>query len=223
MKQRECGECQLCCELLAVKERGHLPSGEAYAFHKPDRTKCAHQCAAGCAIYNSEHLPIACRAFECEWLLGHFRESDRPDRSGVIASLRRAPDGSVLACLYGVRHSIVGSEMRLDLRNAGASRTLAALKALPGVQWIQFMHIETEPGVNLAFHRTGRRAQDWEGARITFTKELDWVEGDDEREIVRELFGDVTPPHRFRSRLDNLSKEEQAHYQARLDQRRRTS
>lgn len=217
MKERQCGDCQLCCELLAVKELGHLPSGEEYAFHKPTRTKCAHQCAAGCAIYDDDRLPISCRAFECEWLLGLFRESDRPDRAGVVVSFRVDPNGSYRACLYGVRASIEGTEMRLDLRNSGASRTLSALKAMPGLHWIHFIDVEVAPGVDLALRRNGRGSNAWEGARVKFAQDLHWVDGDAERALVRELFGDGVPPHRFRDRLDRLTPEEQDAWQRRLD------
>jgi hypothetical protein len=215
---RQCGECQLCCELLAVKERGHLPSGEPYAFNKPELQRCGNQCESGCAIYNEEFLPISCRAFECEWLLGQFRASDRPDRSGIVVSLRRdLRSGCVRACVYGVRLTVEGSDGRLDLRNSGASRTLEALRALPGLRWIQFMNTDIEPGVDLALVRTGRGPKAWTGGRVKSPLELEWVDGDAERELVRELFGDVDPPHRFRERLDNLSTEEQARMQERLD------
>jgi len=217
MSERACGECQLCCELLAVKERGHLPSGEPYAFNKPTRTRCAHQCASGCAIYDDERLPLSCRAFECEWLLGNFRESDRPDRSGVVVSFRVDRNGSTRACVYGVKYSVDGSEIRLDLRNSGASRTVGALKALPGLHWIHFVDVELEPGVDLAFRRTGRGPTAWSGARCTWGRELDWVDGDAERALAREFFGDETPPHRFRRYLNRLTAEERALMQVRLD------
>lgn len=217
MSERQCGECQLCCELLAVKERGHLPSGEPYAFDKPTQQKCAHQCVSGCAIYESERLPISCRAFECEWLIGLFRESDRPDRSGIVVSFRRDPGGSVRACVFGVPCSVQGDELRLDLRNSGAARTLAALKAFPGLHWIQFMNTEIGPSIDLAFRRTGPGPKAWTGARVKFPEELDWVDGDGERALMRELYPDGSMPHRLRERLDQLTDEEKAEIQARLD------
>lgn len=70
---RECGACQVCCELPAVG-----------ALDKPMYTPCAHQCAAGCGIY--ETRPSECRAFECAWLRGDVgaSEAERPDRLGLM-------------------------------------------------------------------------------------------------------------------------------------------
>lgn len=221
MKERQCGDCQLCCELLAVKERGHLPSGKPYAFHKPALQRCGNQCETGCAIYDEDFLPISCRAFECEWLLGKFRESDRPDRSGVVVTLKRDPGGRIRACIFGVRTKISGTTMALDLKNSGAHRTFAALRAMPGISWIHFMHAQTEPGADLAFYRTGLGPTDWAAGRVRFPEDLEWIDGDEEREMVRELFGDgVTPPHRFREKLDNLTPEQQAQMRDRLEKRR---
>lgn len=220
MSERQCGECQLCCELLAVKERGRLPSsGEPYAFNKPAGSRCPHQCASGCAIYDAEELPVSCRAFECEWLLGQFRESDRPDRSGLVVSFRRDPDGTIRACVFGIRHQAIGNELRIDLRNAGALRTINALHALPGLHWIQLMNTEIGPGpgVDMAFVRTGRGPEAWKGARVKFPEELNWVDGDEERALIRELYPDGTMPHRLRERLDRLTEEERAAMQERLD------
>jgi hypothetical protein len=53
---RECGDCGLCCKLLAVDEIG-----------KPSHRWCAHfEPHHGCAIY--ETRPAACAAFQCLWL-----------------------------------------------------------------------------------------------------------------------------------------------------------
>lgn len=54
--RRECGDCRLCCKLLAVDEIG-----------KPPRMWCEHSAAGvGCTIY--EGRPAACRTFRCLWL-----------------------------------------------------------------------------------------------------------------------------------------------------------
>jgi hypothetical protein len=66
---RECGECQLCCELVSVPE-----------LNKPTNTKCIHQCEAGCGIYSER--PDACRAFECLWIQGII--DDKPSETGMV-------------------------------------------------------------------------------------------------------------------------------------------
>lgn len=72
MTARTCGTCSACCVVLGIAELG-----------KPMHQRCPHQAAtAGCGIY--ETRPKECRAFECGWLTGLLRESDRPDRLGVI-------------------------------------------------------------------------------------------------------------------------------------------
>jgi uncharacterized protein len=54
--RRECGECSLCCLLLAIKE-----------LDKPQNEWCKHvRAKRGCSIY--EQRPDVCRGFECLWL-----------------------------------------------------------------------------------------------------------------------------------------------------------
>lgn len=53
---RECGDCGLCCKLLAVDEIGK-PAGEWCAHFAPGR---------GCGIY--DRRPTACATFQCLWL-----------------------------------------------------------------------------------------------------------------------------------------------------------
>lgn len=53
---RECGDCGLCCKLLAVDDIG-----------KPAHQWCAHFApGARCGIY--ETRPLACATFQCLWL-----------------------------------------------------------------------------------------------------------------------------------------------------------
>lgn len=70
---RECGACQLCCTLMSVETLG-----------KPMNRRCEHQCDRGCAIY--ERRPYACRWFNCLWLQGYFRPTDRPDIAHAVWS-----------------------------------------------------------------------------------------------------------------------------------------
>ena len=101
-KDRRCGACRMCCELVAVHERGIVtgeeddgslrlwvetkgesrPDGIPYEFHKLSSARCEHACEQGCGIYPSR--PIACRNFFCLWLEGFLDNEDRPDRSGLV-------------------------------------------------------------------------------------------------------------------------------------------
>ena len=56
MEGRACGECTVCCTVMAVPE-----------LHKPNRRACDHVCDEGCAIHAER--PQDCRDFHCLWLL----------------------------------------------------------------------------------------------------------------------------------------------------------
>jgi hypothetical protein len=68
-----CGSCTACCTVLGVKD-----------LRKDDYTKCQHECAGGCGIYDSR--PKECRTYECLWLASSndAPEGLRPDKLGVI-------------------------------------------------------------------------------------------------------------------------------------------
>jgi hypothetical protein len=68
---RACGDCQLCCKLVAVEEIGKL-AGE----------RCKHQRHhKGCAVYRQRGFPISCRYWTCQWLTGEVGDDmRRPDR-----------------------------------------------------------------------------------------------------------------------------------------------
>lgn len=54
---RHCGDCGLCCKLLAVEE-----------LHKPARQWCpAFKAGRGCSIHGRH--PVECRSFHCLWRL----------------------------------------------------------------------------------------------------------------------------------------------------------
>ena len=67
---RECGECTACCSLMGVD-----------ALAKCQGEDCAHA-DKGCEIY--EDRPSACREYSCEWKRGRFKDSERPDRIGIV-------------------------------------------------------------------------------------------------------------------------------------------
>jgi hypothetical protein len=97
---RRCGDCQLCCKLLPLRERDSaatvramkaaglaLPSafaGMVPDFDKPANTRCQHQRhGKGCAIY--PRRPLACQLWSCRWLNeADTADQHRPDHSHVV-------------------------------------------------------------------------------------------------------------------------------------------
>jgi hypothetical protein len=76
---RECGECNVCCTAMRVKE-----------LDKPAGVRCVHQTESGCGNY--ENRPSVCRAWYCMWVRDDgrvFDEAQRPDRIGVFFSATR--------------------------------------------------------------------------------------------------------------------------------------
>ena len=68
MTTRTCGDCQLCCKLLPVRE-----------LHKRANTRCKHQRhAKGCKIYGNR--PISCLLWSCRWRADASLDLPRPDR-----------------------------------------------------------------------------------------------------------------------------------------------
>lgn len=70
---RRCGDCQLCCKLLPLRE-----------LDKPHNTKCEHQkVGKGCRIY--ARRPTSCRLWSCRWLaMNDTADLRRPDRSHYV-------------------------------------------------------------------------------------------------------------------------------------------
>lgn len=103
---RTCGDCQLCCKLLPMKE-GATDELEATIdfvasiglmepreileaerdFHKPAGERCKHQRhGKGCAIYDKR--PLGCRLWNCRWLTVEDTCSlRRPDRAHYVIDL----------------------------------------------------------------------------------------------------------------------------------------
>jgi hypothetical protein len=81
-RNRQCGECSLCCTVLRVDEIAKLGG-----------TRCQHvRDGGGCGIHAQR--PGICRAYECLWLRGKLRDGDRPDRLGAVLDL--VPTGGAL-------------------------------------------------------------------------------------------------------------------------------
>jgi len=75
---RTCGDCQLCCKLLPVKEIGKLAN-----------TRCAHQrTGKGCMVYNTMRMPFSCKVWNCRWLVNDDADDlKRPDRSHYVIDI----------------------------------------------------------------------------------------------------------------------------------------
>lgn len=76
--RRTCGDCQLCCRLLPVRELGKVAG-----------VKCDHQkFGKGCAVYHKPAMPHSCRLWHCRWLINDdAAELSRPDRSHYVIDL----------------------------------------------------------------------------------------------------------------------------------------
>lgn len=72
IKHRQCGNCTACCEILEIP-----------TIEKPAHQKCENLCKRGCGIY--ETRPSECRSFQCIWTEGFAGDSQRPDKSGIMA------------------------------------------------------------------------------------------------------------------------------------------
>jgi Fe-S-cluster containining protein len=68
---RECGSCNLCCDILEVTAVG-----------KPVNELCKHWAGGGCTIYDDR--PQMCRSFSCAWLQGHLSDEWYPLAAGLV-------------------------------------------------------------------------------------------------------------------------------------------
>jgi hypothetical protein len=75
---RKCGDCNLCCTLIAVE-----------AVEKPAFTPCQHECAAGCAIYATR--PMQCRGFLCMWAMGAGPDHLKPTHTHCVLDFEGDP------------------------------------------------------------------------------------------------------------------------------------
>lgn len=75
---RRCGDCQLCCKLLPVRE-----------LAKPGNQRCRHQkTGKGCCVYGTAQMPPSCKLWSCRWLVDERTAAlRRPDRSGYVIDL----------------------------------------------------------------------------------------------------------------------------------------
>lgn len=83
-RQRECGECNLCCKWLS-----HEVYGQWVTPGNPCRF--VREC---CTIY--EDRPPTCRTYHCAWLQGLLPEWMYPHLIGIIVSVKNWTGGQYL-------------------------------------------------------------------------------------------------------------------------------
>jgi hypothetical protein len=85
MTRRQCGDCTLCCKVMAI-EVLNKPAGNWCSHCKPGR---------GCLAY--ETRPTECRNFDCLWLADvRFGEYWKPSSSKLV--LTTSEDGIEIRC-----------------------------------------------------------------------------------------------------------------------------
>ena len=104
VKERECGECSVCCVVLNVDTR---------EFQKLPGVPCAHLCdGGGCSIHATRY-PV-CRSYHCGWRYLQFLGEDwRPDRSGVLIDFQTDDLPSHYPKRPGIRLTLVDKEKAL--------------------------------------------------------------------------------------------------------------
>ncbi len=85
MTMRACGDCALCCKVMAIEE-----------LEKPSGSWCRHcKPGQGCLIY--EKRPAECRSFNCLWLTDdRFGPHWKPSKSKLV--LTASEDGLEIRC-----------------------------------------------------------------------------------------------------------------------------
>jgi hypothetical protein len=85
MTARACGDCTLCCKVMAIEDIAK-PAGQWCRHYKPGR---------GCLVFDTR--PAECRAFNCLWLVDErFGPHWKPSRSKIV--LTASGDGIEIRC-----------------------------------------------------------------------------------------------------------------------------
>lgn len=191
MTERSCGDCRLCCKMVAVYELGTEP--EPYTFTKPPNVWCEHAKPSGCAIWADDRRPTACRTFACEWLRGNGSDRDRPDRSRILVytgrrDLSPTPGGpsrsvalvNIVECLPGVLDTPRGQA----LIDEALARIHGGSTVESGVA-IKRYHDVHPSAIQLCGHTR------WITLSIPRDAPPVYVDGDEERSLLVEIFGEV--------------------------------
>jgi len=103
MSARACGDCTLCCKVMAIEELAK-PAGSWCQHCKPRR---------GCLVYTDR--PGECRSFSCMWLVNELLdESWKPNRSKLV--LTTSDDGIEIRCDPGYPDAWRNEPFRSEIR-----------------------------------------------------------------------------------------------------------
>jgi hypothetical protein len=105
---RECGECTLCCKVMAIEE-----------LAKPASSSCPHcKPGRGCLIYANR--PAECRAFSCLWLINDLLDQHwKPSKSKLV--LTTSEDGIEVRCDPGFPDAWRKEPFRSDIHQWAVS------------------------------------------------------------------------------------------------------
>jgi hypothetical protein len=105
---RECGDCTLCCKVMAIEQ-----------LAKPASSWCPHcKPGRGCQIYANR--PDECRSFNCLWLVNdHLDERWRPSKSKLV--LTTSEDGIEVRCDPGFPDAWRKEPFRSEIREWAVS------------------------------------------------------------------------------------------------------
>lgn len=108
MTARACGDCALCCKVMAIEELSK-PAGQWCRHCKPGR---------GCQVYRRR--PRECRDFNCLWLIDErFGPHWRPNRSKLV--LTTSEDGIEVRCDPGFPDAWRREPFHGEIRTLAAS------------------------------------------------------------------------------------------------------
>ena len=113
IKKRECGNCSLCCEVMAVED-----------INKKEYQKCENQ-GLGCRIHNEK--PDQCKSFACAWLEGNIPYDLKPDNVGFFVTSQGTEDYPLVSI-----HSKWSLD-KLKKRKLATQWLDAVTKSVPGV------------------------------------------------------------------------------------------
>jgi len=108
MTARTCGDCTLCCKVMAIE-----------ALAKPAGRWCRHcKPGHGCLVY--ETRPAECRAFNCLWLVDErFGAHWKPARSKLVVTA--SEDGLEIRCDPGLPGAWRNEPFHGEIRNLAAA------------------------------------------------------------------------------------------------------